>query len=223
MKGLRRASVNSFGFGGSNAHAVLEDADNYLSLRKLVGNHYTAEQPPNLELTSAFCKKLRCCIKEHCKSSEQQGGPKPKPSPKLLVWSASDKAGLKRFASVYDNYFTGLSECEFTDDLLESLAYTLGIKRSSLPWKSFTIAQSLLDLQGGFENRLSKPVRSSRVPKLAFVFTGQGAQYFRMGRELLVYADFRTSLEEADCFLKNLGCNWGLIGMVGILKLELLS
>ena len=43
--GLRRASVNSFGIGGSNSHAVLEDAYNYLRSRNLIGNHCTTMDP----------------------------------------------------------------------------------------------------------------------------------------------------------------------------------
>ncbi|KAK9413400.1 hypothetical protein SUNI508_02599 [Seiridium unicorne] len=40
--GLRRASVASFGFGGSNSHVILDDAYNYLSLRSLQGIHCTS-------------------------------------------------------------------------------------------------------------------------------------------------------------------------------------
>ena len=48
VEGLRRASVNSFGFGGSNSHVVLEDALNFLRLRGLKANHCTSEKPPRL-------------------------------------------------------------------------------------------------------------------------------------------------------------------------------
>ncbi|KAI0383268.1 hypothetical protein F5Y04DRAFT_269991 [Hypomontagnella monticulosa] len=44
-EGLRRASVNSFGFGGANAHAVVDDAFHYLQSRGLRGEHNTSETP----------------------------------------------------------------------------------------------------------------------------------------------------------------------------------
>ncbi|KAL9110460.1 MAG: hypothetical protein Q9227_005004 [Pyrenula ochraceoflavens] len=44
--GLRRASVQSFGFGGANSHIVLDDAYNFLRMRGLAGNHNTVPKPP---------------------------------------------------------------------------------------------------------------------------------------------------------------------------------
>ncbi|EFW98603.1 phenolpthiocerol synthesis polyketide synthase ppsa [Grosmannia clavigera kw1407] len=47
-----------------------------------------------------------------------------------------------------------------------------------------------------------KLTRSAKAPRLAFVFTGQGAQWFAMGRELVpMYAVFRQRLESADTLL----------------------
>jgi acyl transferase domain-containing protein len=44
-EGLRRASVNSFGFGGSNTHCIVEDALHFLQSRSLPGKHSTVESP----------------------------------------------------------------------------------------------------------------------------------------------------------------------------------
>ncbi|CAD6443488.1 e2aede6b-a07f-4e32-96b3-e96fa25bb5d0 [Sclerotinia trifoliorum] len=49
VDGLRRASVNSFGFGGSNAHFVLDDAYNFMNMRGISGQHQTATFRPSVD------------------------------------------------------------------------------------------------------------------------------------------------------------------------------
>jgi Acyl transferase domain len=95
---------------------------------------------------------------------------------------------------------------------MERLSYTLNCRRSILPWKSFCVASSINELCSNLEGHISKPTRSSVAPKLAFIFTGQGAQWYAMGRELLSHEIFRTSLKEADAYLKSLECPWSLFG-----------
>jgi acyl transferase domain-containing protein len=132
--------------------------------------------------------------------------------PRLFVWSAHEQAGLDRIGKSYAEYLRSKATIGVEVSLMERLSYTLNCRRSILPWKSFCIASSIDELYSNLEERTSKPIRSSVVPKLAFVFTGQGAQWYAMGRELLSHEIFRKSLQEADAFLKSLECPWSLLG-----------
>lgn len=57
-----------------------------------------------------------------------------------------------------------------------------------------------------------KPVRSNKPPNIGFVFTGQGAQWWAMGRELIwAYPIFRDTLVEAERCLIEFGATYSLI------------
>lgn len=62
------------------------------------------------------------------------------------------------------------------------------------------------------EQRPPPSVRAGREQKAIFAFTGQGAQYKKMGIELLHWSAFRESLERFDASLKQLGCDWSVLG-----------
>ncbi|ERF74612.1 hypothetical protein EPUS_00742 [Endocarpon pusillum Z07020] len=238
--GLRRASINSFSYGGSNAHVVMEDARHYLSARSIMGKHCTVERPPDArELSARYATVRDSFVNDSLNSSALSNGSLPNGSkslwchqsnsnhsvdsspsrnlsrPRLFVWSASDEAGLKRQAMVYCDHFSELPSAAKSepDKYIEDLAYTLATKRSRLPWKSYVTASSLSDLQSDLLGKLSKPVRSTSgaPPQLGFVFTGQGAQWHAMGRELLTYPVFECALRHSDMYLKELGCKWSLI------------
>lgn len=80
------------------------------------------------------------------------------------------------------------------------------------PWRSYTLAKSFAELIENLSNDhgVPKSVRVKTSPKIGFVFTGQGAQWYAMGRELMVYPVFRRSIEAATAYLKNLGAEWDL-------------
>ena len=132
--------------------------------------------------------------------------------PRLLVWSAADEKGVGRMIDAYDEHFTHTasfphSTCEY----LDNLAYTLALRRSSLPWRSYAVVDSK-SLFGDLKALVSTPVRSSKNREIVFVFTGQGAQYRDMGLELLEYQVFRNTLRSADEEFRGMGSPWSLFG-----------
>jgi acyl transferase domain-containing protein len=130
-------------------------------------------------------------------------------SNQLLVWSAAHEAGLTRLAGQYTTCFSDTANENL--DMLQSLAYTLASRRSLLSWRSFVVTESVSDLADLNQN-ISKPMKALGEPSLAFVFTGQGAQWCGMGLDLLVYPTFRQSLLKTQDYLQELGCTWLLLG-----------
>ncbi|CAL3970576.1 unnamed protein product, partial [Diplocarpon coronariae] len=49
-------------------------------------------------------------------------------------------------------------------------------------------------------------------PRIGFIFTGQGAQWYAMGRELFdAYPIFAATMERIDRYLTKLGANFSLL------------
>ncbi|RDW91779.1 polyketide synthase-nonribosomal peptide synthetase [Coleophoma crateriformis] len=101
---------------------------------------------------------------------------------------------------------SNLSSADLNGVNVVDLAYTLGVRRSKLSSRAFVLAS-----QPTLKEDLS-PLRVvsmgdkaySKLP-FAFVFTGQGAQWAQMGKELIdEFPSFRQSIAELDDVLKSL-------------------
>lgn len=136
---------------------------------------------------------------------------------RLLVWSAKDEAALDRMLQDYSSYFE--RNGPDSDGFLGSLAYTLSARRSLMAWRSFSVVNSTVSPSKGPELLPSKCTRTSRECGLAFVFTGQGAQYVKMGLDLLVYPVFSAILSRASDLFRQLGADWFLLGKSKHLRL----
>ncbi|KAL4948253.1 hypothetical protein BDW69DRAFT_189445 [Aspergillus filifer] len=193
---VRRASVNSFGFGGANAHAILEHANSFLPMQRLSGRHVADARQPLGE-----------------NRSNDAGGNE---RPRLFVLSAHDRAGIPRVADSYASYFkTNPPSQDREGKATDSICHILATRRSHFDFRSYVLAGS----EAEWLEQLKKPQdlgvqRASAQNKIAFVFTGQGAQRPGMGKELLCHSAFRESLERSQTALDRCGVNWEIIDML---------
>lgn len=99
------------------------------------------------------------------------------------------------------------------DDFMDDLSYTLAEHRTHYPWRKAITASTAQELHDALESDSAKFSKSKAALRLGFVFTGQGAHWYAMGRELLhQYPVFSQSLERAEKYLKEMGAEWSLIG-----------
>jgi acyl transferase domain-containing protein len=180
----------------------------------LIGNHNTVPTPNRPATPSSQSSDSAISVTQATPEAEL-----PAPEPKLFVFSSPEQDGLARLAETYSTYLDqdSLSRSlkgNTLDEIekMHNLAYTLASRRTIFNWRSFAVADSLTGLQTSLrESGLPKHGRSGKKPSCAFVFTGQGAQWYAMGRELLRHAVFRTSIAQADAYLaSSLDCAWSL-------------
>jgi acyl transferase domain-containing protein/NADPH:quinone reductase-like Zn-dependent oxidoreductase/SAM-dependent methyltransferase len=223
MSGLRRASVNGFGFGGTNAHAILDDAYHYMKARGLKGQHNCtiddgAMDSPSSKADSGIglsppstvgsddeqlLDKSHKTLEKHLSTLDI--------GTKLLIFSSNEKKGLARSIAGLTGYINAKTEAGAKSDFLDRLSYTLAKRRSLFNWRSFAMVKSLNDVSSQLSESMVPPVRSKYQPSLGLIFTGQGAQWYAMGRELSCYQVFAQSLAEADTYLKSLGSSWSIL------------
>lgn len=172
--GKRYVSVNNFGFGGSNAHAVLEGL-------------------PASTAESRFGK-----VGLHSES-------------KLVVLTGNDEGAANRMATQLGVYIEQHPEI-FEKRILGDIAYTLGERRSHFPWRMAFAVSNCSDLAGKLNGIQATPRRSSKIPKIAFVYTGQGAQWPEMGKQLLdSYSVFSDTVYATAAHLKSIGAGFDLV------------
>ncbi|MCJ1390655.1 polyketide synthase [Xylographa bjoerkii] len=203
---IRRASINCFGYGGSNCHLVVDDADSYLSRRGLKGHHLTLPGTHDPATRIGIAKSPGSLSDVDNKYNET----KIPRVPKILVWSAASEAALQSVVSGWQDYFINILNGATDDPFLHDLAYTLDTRRSLLAWRSYAIVHSLPELRNILAVTSVPTTTKASSPRVAFIFTGQGAQWYAMGRELLQYQVFAEVIDEAEANLYGLGCAWSV-------------
>ncbi|KAF2702907.1 putative polyketide synthase [Pleomassaria siparia CBS 279.74] len=197
--GPRRLSINSFGYGGSNAHAILEDASGYLAAHALLQTPLPRPLPFENSTSHANACTARTAHSAHPEAVGRR---------RIFVCSSFDQDTGREQARRLARYIRSRQ----MDAQLGHLAYTLSERRTSLAWKLAVSARSTKELLDALEDDHLKMTKASKPPTIAFVFTGQGAQWAGMGRELVqAFPAFRASLERARDHLRTLDASWDLI------------
>ena len=132
---------------------------------------------------------------------------------RIFVLSSHDRNGLHRQRESLAVYLQSrrIEGYHAQNQMLRNLAFTLSDKRSKLTWRTYASASSIVQLLSTLHTSDSDlpAFRPSTTPRVGFIFTGQGAQWPRMGVELNQYLVFRQSIEKSDEYLSSsLGCTW---------------
>ncbi|KAJ5170061.1 Acyl transferase/acyl hydrolase/lysophospholipase [Penicillium coprophilum] len=183
--GPRRVSVNSFGYGGSNAHVIVEDAQGCISSWDLNKEN----------------KTLTAVTENH-----DEIVPRPPPdSSRIFMVSGFDERTCTQQMRSLSNHILEREHKVDQEKFLDDLAFTLNERRSIFPWKAAVVGDTMTGLAASLSQNF-KPRSAIRKPTLGFVFTGQGAQWAGMGKELLhTYPVFKLSILGIDRYLNQIG------------------
>ena len=165
IDGRRIGGVSSFGFSGTNAHVVVEEA------------------PAAVAATEG----------------SDTGAARDRPAC-LFALSARDERALAVLAGRYAASLQGRADEELAD-----ICFTANAGRAHFVQRATIVARSIEQLRSSLlalaEGRTAEGLRHERVtrrdpPRIAFLFTGQGAQYPGMARGLYSGAPvFRAALD----------------------------
>ena len=131
--------------------------------------------------------------------------------PHLYIISANDRDSVLRYSALLAEYVSE-RPMYLNPEILRSLAFTLGQRRTLLPWKIAIPATRQEELVRELKDVSLNPVRSVEQPRIGLVFTGQGSQWPRMGTPLYYrYPAYTSAIQDADRILTALGASWSLI------------
>ncbi len=171
-QGGRLAAINSFGFGGTNAHAVLA-------------------APPARALQGT-----------------------PGAAGWILPLSARSEEALLSQAKAWADWIEG-SEASLAD-----IAHTASVRRAQHPHRLAVLGDDRAELGRRLRAIASGEAPEAAIghrpfggaPRLAFVFTGMGPQWWKMGSELLDREPaFRAAVEEVDGLFRAIS-GWSILG-----------
>jgi 8-amino-7-oxononanoate synthase len=185
------AGVNSFGFGGTNAHVVLEAAP--------VGEG-------GRQRAEGRGQKVKG-KGQRAEGRGQKAEGNQERDWHLLTISAKNEAALKELAQRYVQFLQAHREIAIGD-----LCFTANTKRSTFQHRLAVVTESVEQLQqqlrafsaGTTATGVLHHVATDGAPQVVFLFTGQGSQYVDMGRQLYETEPvFRQAIDRCDAVLQS--------------------
>src|SRR4029079_14916469 len=152
----RIAGVNSFGFGGANAHVILAEAPSHQS-EKSFANHSCRPWP--------------------------------------ITLSARSETSLRSSAANLSAWVKEHANANGSSPVLPDLTYTLGARRNHHAHRFALVTSSWAELaeeldayakkEEGPKIREAFTARREQAPRIGFIMSGQGPQWWGMGRDLM--------------------------------------
>lgn len=211
------AGVNSFGFGGTNAHIVLEEAPSPIELHASENSSKNVKKNASKNSAKNISKKSsKTILKNDSQNASKNSRKKTKDRAidqeqdcdrphHLLTLSAKTETALRQLAQRYSEYLTTHPETN-----LASLCFTANTGRSRFAHRLGVVAESPVQMQAqlrafaqGQDAANLNYGTAQSPPSVAFLFTGQGSQAVNMGRSLYQsHSIFRQTVDEAAKLLE---------------------
>jgi len=190
IDGRRIGGVSSFGFSGTNAHVVIEEAPADAA-------DTAADTPSGAPEAGAGAAGA---------GAAEGAAEGAAAAPCLFVLSAFDRRALAASARRHAEAFEGRADAE-----LFALCRLAAVSRATHAERATVLARSMTELRQALqalaEGQAHPALRTARVTRrdparIAFLFTGQGAQYAGMARELDAHEPvFRAALDRCAAVL----------------------